>query len=147
MKICKDSKCKQLNPQPFENFFKDKALKDGHANRCKICKNAKTAQWREDNREKYNADMRKYNKQHYGRLRLQRYNLMPEQYLDLLREQDNKCAICAKAPKSPRPLNIDHDHETGKTRGLLCHGCNRLMVLLDNVPLYQKALEYKTKYA
>ena len=45
-------------------------------------------------------------------------------YERLLLEQDGGCAICGAAPKTRR-LHVDHDHRTGRVRGLLCHSCNR----------------------
>jgi hypothetical protein len=46
-----------------------------------------------------------------------------ELYDRLLGEQGGVCAICGNPPKTRR-LHIDHDHKTGKVRGLLCHRCN-----------------------
>lgn len=51
------------------------------------------------------------------------YGLTPEQYDALLRRQDGKCAICRARPKSKR-LAVDHNHDTGEVRGLLCSRCN-----------------------
>ena len=47
-----------------------------------------------------------------------------ELYDRLLGEQGGHCALCPSTPKSRR-LHIDHDHKTGRTRGLLCYRCNR----------------------
>lgn len=41
----------------------------------------------------------------------------------LMQEQDGRCAICRREPD--RTLHVDHDHETGAVRGLLCDTCNR----------------------
>lgn len=51
------------------------------------------------------------------------YGLTPEQYDDMLRAQGGVCAICKKPPKGNR-LHVDHCHETGRIRGLLCVSCN-----------------------
>lgn len=58
--------------------------------------------------------------------------------------QDGKCAICRTAPApGKRRLNIDHDHETMKPRGLLCGTCNRGIGLLRDSPvLLGRALVY-----
>jgi hypothetical protein len=49
-----------------------------------------------------------------------------QQYDDLLVEQGGGCAICKRPPKTRR-LDTDHDHKTGRVRGLLCHRCNRAL--------------------
>jgi len=59
------------------------------------------------------------------------------EYEQMLDEQDSSCAICKKACGSGRRLSVDHNHETGKVRGLLCLSCNQLVGKLENgtVPL------------
>jgi hypothetical protein len=47
-------------------------------------------------------------------------------YEALLAAQGGGCAICGNPPKTRR-LDVDHDHKTGKVRGLLCHRCNRAL--------------------
>lgn len=47
-----------------------------------------------------------------------------EQYERLLAAQGGHCALCPSTPKSRR-LHVDHEHRSGKVRGLLCHRCNR----------------------
>jgi hypothetical protein len=73
------------------------------------------------------------------------YGLSKEQYDLMLSEQNHSCYICGikdiDCPKSV--LHVDHDHSTGKIRGLLCHHCNTgLGHFKDNVELLQKAIEY-----
>jgi hypothetical protein len=51
-----------------------------------------------------------------------RYQVTVLQYEQMLRRQDGRCAICDRPPK--RALTIDHEHKTGRVRGLLCHFCN-----------------------
>lgn len=64
-----------------------------------------------------------------------RYGISMMDYMDMLTKQDNACAICKKPSGltvSGRPsLYVDHDHKTGKVRGLLCARCNMLMSFLD----------------
>lgn len=67
------------------------------------------------------------------------YKLTLEDYNNLLDKQDNKCAICSRESK----LVIDHCHESGKVRGLLCHNCNIGLGLLgDMKKSLKKAYEY-----
>ncbi len=54
--------------------------------------------------------------------------------------QEGACAICHR---TDRPLNIDHCHDSGKVRGLLCGPCNRgIGFLEDDVTLLQSAIDY-----
>ena len=53
-----------------------------------------------------------------------KYGLDLNGYVELLEAQNGACAICAGAHSDGRPLYVDHDHSTGKVRGLLCMGCN-----------------------
>lgn len=52
----------------------------------------------------------------------------------ILLSQDNTCFICKRAPSGNKPLHIDHNHETGKVRGLLCHQCNWYVGTIDSDP-------------
>jgi hypothetical protein len=63
------------------------------------------------------------------RLRVQKYGLTVQQFWAMERMQGNVCALCCKPPKAGgRPLEIDHDHKTGRVRGLLCWFCNHKRV-------------------
>ena len=74
------------------------------------------------------------------------YGITPEQYKDLLARQDGKCAICESAHVHRRGMNnfaIDHDHQSGIVRALLCHNCNRgLGHFKDSPELLVKAVLY-----
>ena len=71
-------------------------------------------------------------------------------YQEMLREQNGVCAICHQPETSPdkasgktKDLAIDHDHETGAIRALLCSNCNRGLGLFnDSVELLAKARDY-----
>jgi hypothetical protein len=52
-----------------------------------------------------------------------RYGISSVEYDAMLEEQCGVCAICGKPPKKNR-LHVDHDHDTGRIRGLLCVACN-----------------------
>ena len=53
-----------------------------------------------------------------------KYGLTHEAYDRCLAEQGGVCAICRKACQMHHRLSVDHDHDTGRVRGLLCHSCN-----------------------
>jgi hypothetical protein len=73
------------------------------------------------------------------------YGITYEQYLEINDAQGNSCAICGTAePLTPTGrLHIDHDHETGEVRGLLCMGCNTgIGHLKDNIEVLKSAITY-----
>ena len=76
------------------------------------------------------------------------YGITLQEYLDLAEQQNFVCAICGK-PNFPMKhihsgcLVVDHDHETNRVRGLLCHNCNRALGLFkDNLGFLEQAHEY-----
>lgn len=81
----------------------------------------------------------------------EKYGLTVEAYEEIWLTQEGVCAICRKAETSSsygrvRNLCVDHDHETGLVRGLLCSGCNVLVGyyerLLADKELSQKVSDY-----
>jgi hypothetical protein len=74
-----------------------------------------------------------------------KYKLSPHEYLLLLYYQDGACAICKTKPSKGKILNVDHDHTTGKVRGLLCPKCNLVMgqiESLQSIDLVHAMLDY-----
>lgn len=103
--------------------------------------------YRDANREKCRAATKRWELEHPDQLaayhRQRNYGLTPTQHAALLLEQDGVCAICCQTPKK---WDVDHDHETGRVRGLLCHKCNTAIGLLgDNLTLIHSAQEYLRK--
>jgi len=77
------------------------------------------------------------------------YNLTIDDYNLWAEIQDHTCAICEEFEEKKRadgtemPLSVDHCHETGRIRGLLCHRCNTgLGLFRDDTKLLKKAVEY-----
>jgi Recombination endonuclease VII len=71
--------------------------------------------------------------------RLKRFGVDPHWYEQKLAEQHGVCAICEKPETAKRNgkvmrLSVDHDHKTGKPRGLLCAACNRAIGLMKEDP-------------
>jgi len=72
------------------------------------------------------------------------YGMTPEQYLKLIHAQQGKCACCDTIlSENKRYVHIDHDHETGRIRGILCHSCNLMLGHADeNIDKLKKAIFY-----
>lgn len=142
MKKC--NKCGE--EKEITEFFKDKGFKDGHASICKKCKEAKTYEWRAKNKDKYNADMRKYNAAHKRARRdcdyKRKYGITLEAYEAMLAAQGGVCWICKKSKQYKNHLCLDHNHKTGDARGILCYGCNRALHTLENENLLPQAMAY-----
>jgi hypothetical protein len=69
------------------------------------------------------------------------YGVTPDQYEQMMLGQDGRCAICRSEEwpgKGNRP-HVDHDHATGKVRGLLCGKCNVGLGNLDDDPARLRA--------
>lgn len=78
--------------------------------------------------------------------RIRSYGISVEQYNHLLESQERVCWICSKPNVPGKSLNIDHDHETGQVRGLLCGNCNTALGLLREDPhIVLRAYEYLNK--
>lgn len=73
-----------------------------------------------------------------------KYGITLEEYNKKLEQQDYRCAIClTDKPVGNGHLHVDHDHKTGKVRGLLCHHCNTsLGGFKDDLEIIGKAIEY-----
>jgi len=73
-----------------------------------------------------------------------RYDISLEQYDEMSRKQKGRCKICGSTdPKSAGRFVIDHNHQTGKVRGLLCQPCNAMLgQAQDSVVVLQKAILY-----
>ena len=113
-------------------------------------RNARTRAWFKKNKNYMNE----YNAKHPGKVRaanLKRdFGITSEQYDEMLQTQNGLCAICLKPEtaihnftKQIKNLAVDHDHVTGKVRGLLCQRCNHAIGLVDENP---QTLRNATKY-
>ena len=146
MKVC----CKCLQEKPYESFHKRSALKDGRKAWCKSC----DKQYREANKEKLlqKAKDSYHNKTDCEKRTpaLQRkYGITHQDYLNMLQDQDGQCAVCGLPEENNHKgrLCVDHNHHTGKVRGLLCHNCNRSLGLLgDDVEVLYNLYKYKVHH-
>lgn len=71
------------------------------------------------------------------------YGLSPAGYQTLVAAQNGLCAVCGGGPNGARRLVVDHDHASGRVRGLLCNLCNRgLGNFRDDLVRVLKAAKY-----
>lgn len=128
----KCSRCKKVkNISEFHNRF------SGY---CIICS-------KEYSRNYYkNKEKKKKNKQSARKFLYRRYKITEEEFNNLLEKQNYVCAICKEKCVTFKNLCIDHDHKTGKVRGLLCLRCNKgLGDFRDNIDLLKNAIIYLKK--
>ncbi len=137
-------KCKICGPLNSNQVTKISKWHPTH--HCRKCVSAKRAYCPIKAKITNTLNKEKRRDQYLARL----FKLTTEQYNNMVKLQNNLCAICGK-PQSKfqknsntiRSLAVDHNHITGKVRGLLCTSCNTAIGLLEeNIPLIQKVIEY-----
>lgn len=136
-----------------ECFSKASKRKDGLASACKDCSSEYGKRWyrrqletQENFLEDRATKRRTYyeeNKEQFRRhLLKQRYGMTLEEYWRLDELQNHECALCGKE-ELEKDLCVDHCHETGKIRGLLCGKCNRGIGMFgDNLEGVEKVVKY-----
>lgn len=100
--------------------------------------------WKAENPDRWEALWKTNNAKLALEKRLWAYNLSVEEYREILDRASKQCAICGFSFEQPtRDEHIDHCHETGLIRGLLCRHCNYMLgYAKDSLLLLQKAAEY-----
>lgn len=58
-------------------------------------------------------------------------NINTDQYFERLKQQNGTCIFCDRKPRPHRFFDVDHDHKTGKIRGLLCNEHNRALGVVE----------------
>jgi hypothetical protein len=124
---------------------------------CRECTNTKARAYAKANRAKVLA----YKKAHghtvqpsgltrnkEGKLRTT-YGLSASAFNDMLKAQGFKCGCCGgpfASNNHKRPMHVDHNHQTGKVRGILCGGCNLILGhAKDSIEVLQRAIFYLQK--
>ena len=133
MKRC--SKCKL--EKPFIDFNKNKSRKDGYQSSCKKCHSKMMSGYKSKGLKK-KSDRKVDLKRRYG--------ISEIQYQSMLKQQDGKCALCRSEDigrKGAVHFCVDHNHNTGDVRGLLCHNCNVVLgKIKDSKEWLHRALQY-----
>ena len=124
MKLC--TKCNKL--KELSDFSESKSEKGYKQYRCRECNKA----YREGRKEL----IKDYQLKH-------RFGISLETYNEMLHKQNNSCKICKTTCKTGKMLAVDHNHQTGNIRGLLCAYCNRALGLLhDDIHLFEESIKY-----
>ncbi len=160
----KCTKCKRR--KPLEQFYRNKKAKDGRQELCGKCSSERRVQYYQDNRDEQLAKKRDWRRKYpekpaelQERRRanrkslLKRRGLTPKQYEAMLEVQQGLCAICQKPETQFRhgrlqELSVDHDHESGEVRALLCGHCNRMLGLAgENPEVLRVGADYLESYS
>jgi hypothetical protein len=136
MKYKKCSKCKE--EKSIRSFWKRKDRPSGYLSACKDCLKTESKKYR-DTEEHREYDRKRNLKRRYG----VDYN----EYIQLHNEQEGRCKICTDFIYTERNSDnqavVDHDHETGEVRGLLCRDCNTgIGMLKDDANILESAIKY-----
>lgn len=134
-KVC--TKCgieKELTE--YNTIFNKKWGKSYARSDCRECEYARNRKYHADNKAKRAQQHKEWrNKKFFG--------LEQGEYERMLSEQNGVCAICHNECSVKPSLAVDHDHNTGRVRGLLCSNCNNgLGRFKDNVEWLSNAIGY-----
>ena len=165
MKQCK--KCGAS--KPLDDFYRAAGTRDGHRGDCKACSSEdkrrrylantqaaidRVRRWQQANPERVNATQRALRAKPEAKLReraghlMRKYGMTIEQYDAMLEAQGGGCFICGRPPREDISLHVDHDHSTGKVRGILCFCCNNALADFQEDPeLLKKAATYVSWHA
>lgn len=128
--VCRDcnrARARRYGQQPKTKLKVKERISN---NRDKV--NQARKAWREKNREREKANRRRL-----------KYGITQQEFNNLLHNQNGLCAICNEQMPFEKAICVDHDHTTGKVRGLLCYFCNlALGITKDRPRILRKAAEY-----
>lgn len=119
---------------PREEFYRRSATKDGLQSWCKKCQRAYDQANRKAGTRKTGTPRQRQRWNLSGR-----YGLTPKQVEEMKESQGAVCAICGTTPNQ---WVVDHCHETGKVRGMLCHHCNIRLPTVEDGAFVDAALRY-----
>jgi hypothetical protein len=151
---------RERNKERLAESKRERGKRDYQAHKARYA--AKSKLWREQNPERYREATKRYQLRNREKViltsrewyannkdrasatnrtkKLRNYGLTQELFDAMLKEQAGLCWICQKLMSQP---SVDHDHQTGAVRGLLCRTCNAALgQFRDNQGLLQRAIEY-----
>lgn len=139
-------KCKDCEKTPEEvEFGQHKGTIDGLAIVCKPCNRARTkkttANYSAEKRAEITERFKSPKYRNNAMMRIFGIDLLSHEEMKI--QQDNKCLICSETFTEAKVPHIDHNHETGKIRGLLCRTCNSgLGMFKDDPDKLRQAITY-----
>lgn len=118
------TRCNEV--KPLASFSPSKRARDGLHHYCKDCKNAYRRWYARANPERIRDSVLR-----------SKYGITAREYDDLLAEQHYGCAICETSEPGgfSKGFVVDHDHESGSVRGLLCTQCNVGIGMMQDSPM------------
>ncbi|HEX2193006.1 MAG TPA: endonuclease VII domain-containing protein [Acidimicrobiales bacterium] len=156
MKRCRI--CNEL--KPLSDFYRAAGTRDGHRTECKQCNlaqqheryladperaKARVKRWQQENADRVNAYWRERRQEPEVKRRdraghlWRKFGITIAEYDAMLAAQGGVCAVCKRPPTPGISLHVDHDHETGRIRGLLCFRCNNALGDLEDDPALLRA--------
>ena len=134
--------------KPLTEFGPEKNSRDGRRGQCRSCRLSQR-QERERIRPAKRSPRKPMNlRERRHQTFKTKYKITIDDYDRMLASQNFKCAICLLPPNTSvhQRLAVDHCHETGSVRGLLCTHCNRSLARFgDNVAGITRVLDYLNK--
>lgn len=135
-------KWRRLNPnynREYREKNRDKILETERKYKLRNREKVKACQekWRKANKERVRANLRKNSLK-------RKYGMSVQEYDDMLASQLHRCAICKKHQSELKTgFVVDHHHETGKVRGLLCRPCNSTIgYAFESISTLRNAIDY-----
>lgn len=127
------------------DFGKDNSKPDNRMIYCRNCtrKINKANKSRPAFKESRKLKRRKYSDKERNWLLKYRYGITLEEFNNMFELQGRTCALCDSSKSDSKNFVVDHDHKSGKVRGILCSYCNRALGMFkDDVDILNKAIVY-----
>lgn len=116
--------------------FNYSSQKGKNINTCKKCRV-------DQKRERDRMDPYEHKRRTRNSNLKRKFGITLDDYEDMLFGQGGKCLICGEEQNGNKELSVDHDHRTGKIRGLLCSRCNTFVGYIESNPnLLSKVMNY-----
>lgn len=139
---CTTQSTKQRSSEIFDRYIKSDKGQDW------LKEFRKSETYNKTQKKWQHKDYAKNPEKYHGYNIKRAYGITQQQYKELLEEQQHKCTICATHQSELlRRLAVDHCHETGKVRGLLCKPCNvSLGLLKENEQIMNNMIAYVRQF-